>query len=163
MSNPLQTELLIFGTCCPDDFPKYERYFNDTYRTGPILDRFGRRVIFREGSARHICFAKDQYEKSKTADRDTWRPDRAQRMPWIYVALTHTSSVLKENKEAGRQNYLVRMQLTGQSGFQVDYYQVIVSPDRRGPEVYFVSAYRLDLHDWTEAIKRKNVRPGLRK
>ena len=28
--NPLQTPLLVFGTCSEADFPEYEQYFNET-------------------------------------------------------------------------------------------------------------------------------------
>jgi hypothetical protein len=153
MSNPLQTELLIFGTCCPDDFPDYEWYFDETYRRGPIRDRFGRRVVFHGDSARHICFAESRHDKSDPGNRDVWRPDRAMRMPWIKVALTDRTALLKENKDLGRQGYLIRMQL----GSQIDYYQVVVKTQGK-TDVIFKTAYSLDHHQWAEAMNRKTVR-----
>lgn len=165
MSNPLQTELLVFGSCGPDDFAEYDRYFNSTYRSVPILDRFGRRVIFHEDSARHICFSEPRHDKSDQGDRDVWRPDRAMRMPWIMVALRDKTMVLKENKEPGKQNYLIRMQLFLESGSEVDYYQVVVKPrgNRADSDVVFKTAYRLDQHGWAEAMSKKAVRFDLKK
>jgi hypothetical protein len=158
MSNPLQTDLLIFGTCSPADFGEYERYFNATYRSGPILDRFGRRIIFHENSARHVCFSDPKYGNSDRDDREVWRPDRATRIPWIGVALTHKTSLLKWSKEPGKQCFLVRMQLITESGLQVGYYQVVVKPALNGKESIFKTAYPLDQYGWAEAMRQTGVR-----
>ena len=40
------------------------------------------------------------------------------RIPWIMVALTHTNAVFKENKEPGKQGYLIQMQLVTDSGLR---------------------------------------------
>jgi DNA anti-recombination protein RmuC len=47
------------------------------------------------------------------------------------VALTHKTSVLKENKDPGKWGYLVAMQVIESSGLTRDYYQVVVEP-RKG-------------------------------
>ncbi len=156
--NPLQTPLLVLGTCCEADFPKYEQYFNETYRAGPVFDRCGRRVIFTPDRAHHVCFANPRHNEQKVMSRPVWRADRAQRIPWIMVALTHPTCQLKENKEPGSWNYLIRMQIA-HPAMVCNYYKVVVVPRRNGEEVRFVSAYKIDDHEWQNAMKMKSVPP----
>jgi hypothetical protein len=156
--NPLQTPLLVLGTCCEAAFPEYEQYFNEAYRAGPVFDRFGRRVIFTPDRAHHVCFANPRHSEQKVKSRPVWREDRAQRIPWIMVALTHPTCQLKENKEPGMWNYLIRMQIT-HPAMICNYYTVVVEPRRNGEEVKFVSAYRIDDREWQNSIKMKSIRP----
>lgn len=154
--DPLQTPLLVFGTCSEADFPEYERYFNETYRAGPVFDRFGRRVIITPDRAHHVCFANPRHNEQKVKSRPVWREDRAQRMPWIMVAFTHSTCLLKENKEPGMWNYLIRMQII-HPVMDREYYMVVVEPRKKGEEVRFVSAYKIGDHEWQNAMKRKSV------
>jgi hypothetical protein len=155
--NPLQTPLLIYGTSSAEDFPMYERHFHESYRAGPVIDRFGRRVIFTPDRAHHVCFANPRHRKSDDMSRPVWRPDRAQRIPWILVALTHPTAVLKENQEPGNQGYLIAMQVVEET-VRREYYQVIVRPRGDGSEVKFLTAYTLDDYQWRNAMTMKSVR-----
>jgi len=159
-ANPLQTPLLIFGDCPPEEFGLYQEYFDITYRSGPVLDRYGRRIRFHADSCEHICFSKDRHAASPGAARNTWRPDRAMRIPWIMVALTHGTSCLKLNKEKGKENYLVAMQVIVAAAMERNYFQVVVKPRSDGVEAEFKTAYKLSLEEWTEARKLKSVRIG---
>jgi hypothetical protein len=158
--NKLQTPLLIFGDCGPSEFESYRAAFDAMYLKGAILDRFGRRIKFFDDSAEHVCYCKDQYDKRRPPPRERWRPDRAERIPWIEVALTHPTSVLKENKEKGRENYLIVMQILSESGLKSEYYHVVVQPRRNGTEADFKTAYRLDLQQWIAAKNFRSVRLG---
>jgi hypothetical protein len=160
--NPLQTPLLIFGSCAEEDFPEYEHYFNETYRSSPIFDRFGRVVRFTPDRAHHVCFANPRHNEGKEKSRPVWREDRAIRIPWIMVALTHTTCQLKENKEPGMWGYLIPMQIVEPVPTR-DYYQVLVEPRKNGEEVKFISAFTLNDHQWQMAMKMKSVRPPLLK
>jgi len=155
--NSLKTPLLMFGTCCEADFPEYEQFFNATYRGEPVFDRFGRRVTFTPDRAHHVCFANPHHDQ-KEKSRPTWREDRAQRIPWIMVALTHTTSVLKENKWPGMWGYLVIMQIV-EPIFARDYFQVVVEPRKNGEEVKFITAFKLDNVGWQNAMKMKSIPP----
>ncbi|MHB1561549.1 MAG: hypothetical protein ACYC61_29215 [Isosphaeraceae bacterium] len=154
--NPLQTPLLIFGTCSQADFPEYERYFNETYRRDPVFDRYGRLVKFAADRAHHVCFANPRHDQ-KEKSRPVWREDRAMRIPWIQVALTHRTSVLKRNKEPGMWGYLVPMQIIEPELIR-NYYQVLVEPRRGGTELKFISAFMLSDDQWRAAMSMRSIR-----
>ena len=84
-------------------------------------------LIFTPDRAHHVCFANPRHNEQKVKSRPVWREDHAQRIPWILVALTHTTCQLKENKESGRWNYLIRMQIT-HPAMICNYYMVVVAP-----------------------------------
>lgn len=78
------------------------------------------------------------------------------------MALTHNTSVLKENKDPGKWGYLVAMQAVEPSGLTRDYSEVVVEPRKGGSEVKFITAFTLDSQQWINAMKKKGVRmnPG---
>ena len=139
-------------------FPEYERYFNEAYRAGPVFDRFGRRVIFTQDRAHHVCFANPRHNEQKVKESAGLAEDLPAPHPWIGWRLTHSTSQLKENKEPGMWNYQIRMQIT-HPVMDCNYYRVVVEPRKNGEEVRFLSAYKIDHHEWQNAMKMRSVPP----
>jgi hypothetical protein len=79
-------------------------------------------------------------------------------MPWIIVALTHPTSILKHNKNDGMQCYLIAMQIVAPSGLDREFFPVVVDPRATREAVKFVTAFTIDQYQWARAKQMPNVR-----
>ena len=123
--------------------PAYEAEFRRRYLSGPVFDVLGKRVLFhRTQSCRHVCLPKHDDQGYKTDG--TWRPERAERIPWIHPALSDPRTEVRKQNDTGNFQYLCIFDREDESK-QQEPYVVIASPS--GEQVFFVTAYPLMTRD----------------
>jgi hypothetical protein len=115
-------------------FRAYQAAFDDRYHAKPVIDVRGCLVEFPADSCRHICF-KD----------GLWVQERAERILWAYVALTHPETKVRENWD--RRDRLSYYFAIGAAGSAQEYFGVVVDP-RGKRKMEFVTAFPFEHVYW---------------
>ena len=140
-------------------FAAYKAEFDRLYRAGPVLDVLGQLVLFRSEDCRHVCYKEHRDDVYKTGPRGVWKQARAERIPWIYSALTDPRTEVRTDRErAGDLLYLCIF-----DGEPQEPYCVAVHKSGKS-EGFFMSAYPVSNQkghpDWSKDGWQKKRRKG---
>jgi hypothetical protein len=99
-----------------------------------------------------------------------WSPERAERIPWILVALTDPGTEVRPNiQRPDRLSYILVVEAVPDQGFPQEYYGVVTEPVGPGV-VEFVTAFSFDHAYWARwrtggapLYPRRAPRPGKRR
>jgi hypothetical protein len=132
-------------------FAAYQAEFDRLYRSGPVTDVLGNRIAFPPYACRHICFKPEEEDPYGRRPRAAWAQERAERIPWIHVALTDPGTEVRPSHQVeGRLAYLLLMEADPAAGYGPQYYGVFVEAISPG-QVTFLTAYLLDASTWAKA------------
>ena len=110
-SAAMEIELPTLLSCGGHEFfAEYSRVFDELYRAQPFVDVLGRTVTFDDESCRHVCFEKDPFHRSNPAMKHTrlvWSQERAERIPWIGLALSDPAEIRWNHQVNNHQAYLL--------------------------------------------------------
>lgn len=141
-------------------FAGYQAEFDRFYHSGEVRDALDRLVVFSEDRCKHVCF-KDQPGDADRKLPRVWAQERAERIPWIRLALTMPVAIHPSHNMLGRQAYLLEGSLELPSGSRWERFIVYVEPEqtRRPKKVWFVTAFPPDtVKYWNDA---KNAAPRI--
>ncbi|MCW3100758.1 MAG: hypothetical protein JWL77_6376 [Chthonomonadaceae bacterium] len=139
-----------------DNFADYQTEFHRLLPSG-LIDFLGNQVNFPPGSCHHICY-KQSDVRSSSSPRDQWRQDRAERIPWIKVALQKPTFICEGSRPMWV--YLVEIEQDRGNNLVPELFCVVVDARDVEPEtpgtVYFVTGYTISFREWND--KKKNGR-----
>lgn len=134
-------------------FQDYQQAFNRLYFPERVTDVLGNRVVFERTSCRHVCFKPAEDNQYGRAKRDTWSQERAERIGWIFHALSNAATEVRPNaNDVRRQTYLLVVDKEAQAGGGQEYFVVVtekLSPER----VLFVTAFPANHQYWANCRK----------
>jgi hypothetical protein len=126
-------------------FPAYQAEFARLYDGVTILDVLGRNVSFSSAACEHVCFKADE-----RGSRRIWSQERAERIPWIRVALTQPNEVRPSHQREKNQVHLLLLEAEPSEGVTKEFFGVYVRP-LSDTAVEFVTAFPLDERYWQQA------------
>ena len=133
-------------------FKAYEKEFGRLYQNRRVYDILGNMVIFPPSSCWHVCFKRDENDRSAKRPRNIWGQERADRIPWIMSALNDPATEIRPDKTiTNRLNYLLIVEADPERNLPQEYYCVVVEKERIGV-VAFVTAFPVDQRNW---VKRR--------
>ena len=145
-------KLLLGGI---ENFIHYRNRFRELYQSKPIFDVLGRKVVFQENACKHVCFKTAEPERFQQLPRDSWSQERAERIPWIRLALTEPEEVRPSHVNPTNQAYFVTVSSSSESTVSDECFLVLVKP--LGEWVEFVSAFPID-QAYRAQVKRSGPR-----
>ena len=133
-------------------FGDYEAAFDQLYRSGPVIDILGRRVIFPKYACKHVCFKGSDNDRYGKSPRTIWDQERADYTPLILPALTDPKTEVRPDHQNKRNYaYLFIISIDTENGLTLVRYYVVVSPGQRNEEVVFNTAYPVNKKYWDAA------------
>ncbi len=131
-------------------FKAYEKEFGRLYQNRRVYDVLGNMVVFPPSSCWHVCYKRDENDRSARRRRNIWGQERAERIPWIMSALNDITTEIRPDKELGnRLNYLLIVEADPSNDLPQEYCCVVVEKEERGV-VVFVTAFPMDQRDWAK-------------
>ncbi len=135
-----------------EKFSAYQREFNRIYRYGFVTDVLGNEVVFERSACWHVCFEpkeKDQYSRRR---RNVWSQARAERIPWIMIALSHSGTEVRPNDQDpdNRLNYLLDIDADPAKGWGREFF-CDVTEKTEANTVAFITAFPIDQQYWANA------------
>ena len=140
----MRPQLIKFGG--HQDFHKYQDCFRSLYcdTEKPIRDVMNRLVIFDDNpdldDCAHVCYGGT---KGYAYDPARWDELRAERIGWIYTALTAPTKVHPDKDGCGRHKYLLVMPPDEGTEQLIEFYCVIVRVISK-KAVAFITGYYID-------------------
>lgn len=130
-------------------FRDYEKEFGRPYQNQRIVNILGKIVEFPGSSCWHVCFKRDETDRSARRRRDIWSQERANRIPWILAALTDPKTEVRPNDKdlINRLNYLLVVDAEPLNGLPTEYY-IVVTERINKTTVRFITAYQITLQEW---------------
>ena len=133
------------------DFAKFRDRFNQEYRTRPLHDMRGVRIIFGsadfngDNDCAHVCFGGSGKEDKSAAD---WKPERAKRILWIKAALQDTKRTTVHVGSASLERQDTRVYLFAASDNNPpkpeDECFMVVTVFKDAKTAYFLTAYPIE-------------------
>lgn len=141
-----------------DAFPDYEAAFDRIYRAGPVVDVLGNLVEFPPGACRHVCFKPPEADPYGRLPREVWSQERAERIPWIDVALSDPGTEVRPNiARPDRLSYFLTVEADPARGLPVEYYGIVAEP--QGPGLMtFITGFPLGDHATFARWRRAGAR-----
>ena len=131
-----------------DSFPAYRAEFDGLYGSAAVVDVLGNTVRFAASACRHVCFRPEEADPYSQLPREVWSPERAERIPWILIALTDPGTEVRPNvQRPDRLSYILVVEAVPDQGFPQEYYGVVTEPVGPGV-VEFVTAFPFDHAYW---------------
>ena len=130
-------------------FKAYEKEFGRMYQNKRIYDILGKLVEFPASSCWHVCFKRDEEDRSARRKRDIWSQDRASRIPWILSALNDPKTEVRPNDKdpINRINYLFVIEADPTNNLAAEYF-IVVTERINETTVRFTTAYPITLQEW---------------
>jgi hypothetical protein len=129
-------------------FVAYRAEFDRLYRSGAVRDVLGNHVEFPTDACRHVCFKPTEEDPYGRLARDVWSQERAERIPWILVALTDPGIEVRPNPQRpDRLSYILVVDAEPLVGLPQEYFGAVCEPTRSGV-VQFVTAFPMDQAYW---------------
>ncbi len=139
-------------------FKAYEKAFGQLYQNRRIYDVLGKMVVFPPSSCWHVCYKRDEADRSERRPRDIWSQERAGRIPWIMSALNDPGTELRPNDKdpINKVNYLLVVEADPSATLPLEYYLVVAR--RINPTTLsFLTAYPIS---WRERKAFRDVGPA---
>lgn len=131
-----------------ESFSSYKAAFDRLYSSGRVADVLGNRIEFPPSACRHVCFkpvAEDPYGR---LPRQVWAQERAERIPWILLALSDIGTEVRPNvQRPDRLSYALIVEADPIAGLSQEYFGVVTEPTDPG-EVLFVTAFPMEHSYW---------------
>ena len=130
-------------------FKDYEKEVGRIYQNRRLHDILGNLVEFPASSCWHVCFKRDEEDRSARRKRDIWSQDRANRIPWILSALTNPKTEVRPNDKdpINKINYLFVVEADPLNGLPAEYF-IVVTERINKTTVRFTTAYPITLQEW---------------
>lgn len=130
-------------------FREYEKEFGRLYQHQRVYDILGKAVEFPGSSCWHVCFKRDESDRSARRNRDIWSQERANRIPWILAALNDPKTEVRPNDKdpINRLNYLFVVDAEPLNNLPTEYFIVVTERISR-TTVRFTTAYPITLQEW---------------
>lgn len=130
-------------------FPEYEKEFGRLYQNQRVYDVLGSKVEFLPSSCWHVCFKRDEEDRSERRKRDLWSQERAERIPWIMSALNNPGTEVRPNDKdpINKLNYLLVVEADPANNLPQEYYLVVARWLNRNT-VSFLTAYPITWRQW---------------
>jgi hypothetical protein len=132
-------------------FKAYEKEFGRLYQNRRVYDVLGNRVVFPPNSCWHICYKRDENDRSERRPRDIWSQERAERIPCIMSALNDPRTELRPNDKdpTNKLNYLFVVEADPLAHLPQEYYLAVAR--RINPTTLsFLTAYPITWREWKE-------------
>ncbi len=162
MSEETRPPLLQLGG--EEALKAYEKEFGQLYQNRRVYDILGNIVVFPPGSCWHICFKRDEDDRSARRPRNIWSQERAERIPWIMSALNDPRTEIRPDREIeNRLNYLFIVEADPEHNLTQEFYCVVAERDIRGI-VVLVTAFPIDQKGWANRRRAgKALYPNVKK
>lgn len=136
----------------PKAFASYKAEFNRLYRSGVIVDALGRRVAFNGDSCHHVCFKPKGDDPYFRKPRTEWIEERAERIPWIGLALATPTEIRPDRQMPDRrQACLLRLPARPTEGLAEQFFYVAIALQDAPEIVQFLTAFPCDRKYWSNA------------
>lgn len=136
-----------------EQFQEYQKEFNRLYFPERVIDILGNRVVFERPSCWHVCFKPSEDNQYGHSGRNIWSQERAERIGWIFHALSNPSTEIRPNAtNLKRQNHLLIVDKEIQDGGGQEYFIVVTEKLAVG-FVLFVTAFPANHRYWSDCRK----------
>jgi hypothetical protein len=130
-------------------FAAYQTEFDRLYHSAPIGDILGRGVEFRRDACEHVCYKGREEDPYGKLPR-TWSQERAERIPWILLALTDPRTEVRPNfRHRERFSYILIIEADPARGYSREFYGVITRPISPG-RVEFLTGFPFHFDYWRQ-------------
>jgi hypothetical protein len=125
----------------------------------PIIDPRKLEIVFDDDACRHVCIREERFDKRRKRHeaedriREEWDQARAEHIPWIWLALTDPSEIVRNTKVDGNEVYLLGFPRKDPIRPSSRYY-VSVKPIQGGKRL-FKTAYPIQQKEWDDARRGK--------
>lgn len=106
-------------------------------------------MIFPPTSCWHVCYKRDEDDRSERRRRDIWSQERAERIAWIMPALNDPRTELRPNDKdpINKVNYLLVVEPDPSAHLPQEYYLVVARRISRST-LSFLTAYPITWRQW---------------
>jgi hypothetical protein len=132
-------------------FDAYQAEFNRLYHDplNPVVDILGRTVEFTPDACKHVCYKGQDDDPWSQRPRE-WSQERAERIPWIRLALTDPGTEVRPNfRDPDRFSYILILEADPAQGLSREFYGVITRP-LPGKRVEFLTGFPFDFDYWKQ-------------
>lgn len=133
-----------------EDFAAIQAEFDCLLPSG-LVDVLGNSVIFGRDRCHHVCYKPEDRRWNK-GPRDQWRPDRAERIPWIREALMNPNYIRVSTGLLWV--YLLEVKEDRANNLGPELFATIVNSNGVQPAipgtVHFITGYTISYQEWNE-------------